>query len=113
MKEKNGVVLNKKSPKLWLLAAALFLLFPVPFGFASDDSNFYHMSNGFLRILTAAFQIPRYLVYKTLTGPPGLGTIDGALSGTFYAVSQVSNGAFEMARGAVPYAKYAAPFLLL
>ena len=64
------------------------------------------MSRGFFRILTATFQIPRYLLHKTLSEPIGLGTVDGALTGTYYAVAEVSGGLFDIARGAVPYVKY-------
>ena len=79
---------------------------PHPDLLAGHEENVDHLSNGFFRILTAAFQIPRYLLQKTLNEPIGLGTIDGALQGAYYAVAEVSGGALEMVRGAAPYAKY-------
>ena len=93
---------------LLLILFALMLSFfgPAENLYANDDANFAYMSRGFFRILTAAFQIPRYLLYKTLSEPVGLGTIDGALTGTYYAVAEVSGGLFDIARGAVPYGKY-------
>ena len=74
--------------------------------YAGDVQNINYIERGFFRILTAAFQLPIYLVQKTLNGPPIVGTIDGVLTGTFYTISSVTGGAFDLARGAVPYAKY-------
>ena len=74
--------------------------------YADDVQNINYVERGFSRILTAAFQLPIYLVQKTLNGPPLLGTVDGALTGTFYTISSVTGGAFDIARGAAPYAKY-------
>ena len=81
--------------------------------YADDNSNFAYLGRGISRLLTAPFQMPRYLIEGTLSGPPLLGTVGGALKGTLYTVSSVLNGTLDIARGAVPYAKYAAPFLLL
>ena len=97
------------------LFLSLFFAFTVsvatPLLYADDVRNFSHISTGFTRVLGAALQIPRYLIYKTLSGPPGLGTVDGALTGTFYAVKEITEGSFEMAAGAAPYAKYLAFFI--
>ena len=87
------------------LVGSIFFVSP-PKLYAGDNENFYYLSRGFFRVLTAVFQIPRYLIQRTLTEPIGLGTVDGVLDGTFYAVSELSQGALEMGRGAAPYAKY-------
>ena len=90
-----------------------FLFFCNPSLYADDNSNFAYIGRGFSKILTAAFQVPRYLIGKTLTEPIGLGTVDGAFQGVFYAVSSVLGGTLDIGRGVVPYAKYALPFLFL
>ena len=81
--------------------------------YADDNSNFAYIGRGFSRILTAAFQIPIYIVEKTMSEPIGLGTIDGALQGTFYSVGSLLGGTLDIVRGIVPYGKYALPFLFL
>lgn len=91
-----------------LMTAGIFFLAPHPSLRADDIQNINYIERGFSRILTAAFQLPRYLIYKTLSGPPLIGTIDGALTGTFYTISSLMGGVFDIARGAVPYGKYAA-----
>ena len=93
-----------------ILAGSFFFTRPARL-YAGDDRNFAYINRGFFRILTAAFQIPRYLIYKTLSEPLGLGTVDGALQGAFYSVAELSGGALDIARGAAPYAKYSLFFL--
>ena len=105
------VVKQKRVGFFVLLAVTLVFLIPHPGLYADDDTNFAYISRGFFRILTAAFQIPRYLLYKTLSEPIGLGTVDGALTGAYYAVAELSGGALDIARGAAPYAKYMVFFL--
>ena len=98
----------------WICLAALFpLFFSDPTLYADDNSNFAYIGQGFAKILTAAFQVPRYLVEKTLGEPVGLGTVDGVLQGSYYAVASVLDGTLDIARGVVPYAKYTMPFLFL
>ena len=79
---------------------------PAPAVLADTNEDINYVSRGFFRILTAAFQLPRYLLDKTVNEPIGLGTIDGALSGTYYTVAELSGGAFDLLRGVAPYAKY-------
>ena len=104
--------MKRKSSSLFILF--LFIIFlSVPYQdlYANDDANFAYISRGFFRILTAAFQIPRYLLYKTVNEPIGLGTVDGALTGVFYSVAELSGGVLDIARGAAPYGKYMLFFL--
>ena len=83
------------------------MTFPLPYSYAdSNDTNFNYISRGFYRILTAAFQIPEYMVKKTLSEPLGLGTVNGALSGAYYSVVELLGGTLDVGRGAAPYAKY-------
>ena len=90
---------------------SLVLVCPHPRLYADDVTNVSYVERGFMRILTAAFQLPRYLVQKTLSEPIGIGTVDGALSGTYYAIAELSGGLFDIGRGVVPYAKYMLFFL--
>ena len=104
----------KRKKTGWIyLAALLFVFSSGPNLYADDNTNFSYIGRGFLKILTAAFQVPTYLIQKTLSEPIGLGTVDGALQGAFYAVGSVLDGTLDMARGVTPYAKYALPFLFL
>ena len=96
-----------------LLITIFFILTASPVLYANDDQNIGYVASGFFRILTAAFQLPKYLVYKTFNGPPVVGTIDGALTGAFYTVASLFQGVFEIVRGVVPYGKYAVPFFLV
>ena len=91
-----------------ILGIILGVVFLGPFSnlYAGDVQNINYIERGFSRILTAAFQLPIYLVQKTLSGPPLVGTLDGAVTGAFYTVSSVTGGVFDIARGAVPYGKY-------
>lgn len=91
-----------------LLAAALIFSLPHRSLYADDhDRNFAYVGRGLYRILGAVFQVPRYLIYKTVTEPIGLGTLDGAIQGTFFAVTELTKGVLDIGRGVAPYAKYA------
>ena len=90
----------------------LFLVSASPL-FAADNENFAYINRGFYRLLTAVFQVPKYLIEKTMTEPIGLGTVDGALQGAFYSVAAVGGGVLDIARGTTPYAKYLLPFVFL
>lgn len=98
----------KQKRAFWILGFILGIIFLGPHRglYADDVQNINYLERGFFRIFTAAFQLPIYLVQKTLNGPPIVGTVDGVLSGTFYTVSSLMGGAFDLARGALPYGKY-------
>lgn len=103
----------KQKKAFWILALSVgvVLFSSVPSLYADDVQNINYMERGIMRILTAGFQLPVYLVQKTLSGPPLVGTIDGALSGTYYTLSALLGGTFDIARGTVPYAKYMLLFI--
>ncbi len=90
----------------YVLALAVILSGPVVNVYADHGENFFYISQGFSRILGSTFQIPGYMIHKTLSGPVGIGTVDGILSGTYGALHELSQGTFQMAQGAAPYAKY-------
>lgn len=86
----------------------LFLLLcPVSYA-ASIYQDTNRFSYGFMRIMRAPFQLPYYLLRGTFTGPLVMGTVGGALQGTFSTVNELVGGVFDMGAAAAPYAKYAA-----
>lgn len=99
--------------KISFILALLTLFFAVSSSnlYANDDTNFAYIGRGVFKILTAVFEVPKYLVAKTLSEPIGIGTVNGAVTGTFYAVSALADGTLDVARGVVPYAKYMFFFL--
>ena len=105
--------MKKKSFLFLAFALSCVLIFSAndKFLYADDVQNINYIERGFNRILTGAFQLPIYLVQKTLSGPLVLGTIDGAVQGTFYTISTLTGGIFDIARGTVPYGKYMLFFL--
>lgn len=105
MKRKRAALLG-----LAIIGFTVFLVPPTSL-YADDDTNFAYLGRGLFRIVTAVFQVPQYLIQKTLSEPVGLGTVDGALTGTYYAVSEILGGLLDIGRGTVPYAKYALFFL--
>lgn len=96
---------NKRRIRAFLVIGMIFFA-PAPAVWADTNEDINYLSRGFFRILTAAFEFPRHLLYKTVNEPIVFGTIDGALSGTYYTVAELSGGAFDLLRGAAPYAKY-------
>lgn len=103
---------NRKHPRsVIIVAVAANLIFASPHSplYAENhDRNFAYISRGVFRILGASFQIPNVMLRRTLSRPLGLGTVEGALGGTFAAVSELTRGMLDVARGAAPYSKYAA-----
>lgn len=106
-----SAALPKRAGFLAVISIAVLLFTPPRPLYADDDANFAYIGRGLFRIVTAAFQVPQYLLEKTFSEPIGLGTVDGALTGTYYAVSEVLGGLVDIGRGTVPYAKYAVFFL--
>ncbi len=85
---------------------AIFLYQPPVEGFVKyeDTSRF---AGGFQRTLLSAFQLPFQTIHHTMSGPLGLGTVQGVLVGTTKTVTDMVGGMFDMAAAAAPYVKYA------
>jgi len=94
------------------LVAAILLIIPSFTLFADDVQNVNYVERGFYRILTGPFELPKELLQRTFRGPLIVGTVDGALTGTVSAISNVLGGLFDIVRGSIPYAKYG-PFFFL
>jgi hypothetical protein len=56
--------------------------------------------------------LPLSILAGTVSGPPIIGTLAGAVSGTINGVGLVLSGAVELAAAAIPVAKAVAPFLV-
>ena len=87
---------------LWLLIMSSSKVFAASM---YQDAN--RFTYGFKRVLIAPFQIPYRILQGTARGPFILGTVGGALQGTFSTVGNLMTGAFDMAAASAPYAKYA------
>jgi len=66
-----------------------------------------HVASGTGKMITGAFSIPTEIIKGGVSSFP-FGIITGAIKGTFKTVGYVVSGAFDVAKGAAPYAKYAA-----
>ena len=63
-------------------------------------------------LLAGVFELPRSTLAGTLSGPPILGTVAGALGGAFRTVGYLVQGTFELVASAIPIAKAIGPFLI-
>lgn len=95
--------------KVFIFSFVIIMLFAVPLpifaaNVANDTGRFTY---GAQRIFLGVFELPLQVVKGTFYGPPVIGTVSGALSGTFLTFSNVMGGAFDMAAASAPYAKYA------
>ena len=68
--------------------------------------------HGIGSMLFGVLQAPFSVLAGTFGGPPVIGTIAGAVSGTTRAVGLVANGALELAGDGVAVARMIGPFLL-
>ncbi len=62
-------------------------------------------------ILTGALSIPMSVISGTLTGPPIIGTIGGALRGILGTIGYTTRGAMRLVGVSLPVATSLAPFL--
>ena len=98
----------KKGPFSPMLLMAAVFLTAVPVGHAENNGeNIAYATRGAGKILSGLFAIPSAMLQGAGRSFP-LGIVTGAVQGTFQTVSGVVGGAVDVARGAAPYAKYAA-----
>ena len=67
---------------------------------------------GLQEIVAAAFAVPLGVLQGTLSGPPVIGTLTGAVGGVFRTVTLVGGGVVDILSDAIPLAKAIGPFLL-
>ena len=86
------------------LAAAVWLLAPPP--------AHAGLIGGITKIITGVFQLPVSTLVGTVSGPPIIGTLLGAVNGVIGTTTLLAGGVLEIAASAIPLAKAAAPFVL-
>ena len=62
-------------------------------------------------IVVGALSLPFEILKGTLTGPPVVGTLIGAVNGSIHTVGYATRGLFRIAQGAVPLVMKLLPFL--
>ena len=68
--------------------------------------------SGIVKIISGVLQVPLSTMVGTFTGPPIIGTVMGALNGTFQGLGLVAGGALDLAVSGFELAKMAAPYVL-
>ena len=97
----------KKEPFSLVFLIAAVLLFAGPSSYADSGEDIAYASRGAGKILGGLFALPVAMLQGAGRSFP-FGLVTGAVQGTFQTVSGVVGGAVDVARGAAPYAKYAA-----
>ena len=77
------------------------------------------ITEGLVDIVTGPLELPKQILVGTMSGPPIIGTLAGAIFGAVSAVGTTLRGVGEVAAGAVslgaavaPYAPAVLPFVL-
>ncbi len=63
-------------------------------------------------IVSGAVSLPLNVIVGTFTGPPVVGTLQGALVGTLQTLTMTTRGALHITRGTVPILFKILPFAL-
>ena len=91
----------------WLVVLFLSILLPVMTKPAYAD-NVGLIFRGVAKTLFSAFEIPRSMLQDTTRVGFPFGLVTGVVGGSARTVFGTLSGAADIARGAAPYAKYAA-----
>ena len=67
---------------------------------------------GLTKIVAGVLTVPVSVLAGTFNGPPIIGTLAGAFSGTINGVGSVLSGVLDVASSAIPLAKAVAPCVL-
>ena len=93
------------------LACGKVLLVIAPAVFLAPSMAEAGIVSGVTKVVMGVLGIPMSILAGTLSGPPIIGTLAGALSGTAQGVGLVLSGAVDLAAAAIPLAKAAAPYV--
>ena len=93
------------------LACGKLLLVIAPAVFLAPSMAEAGIVSGLTKVVMGVLGIPLSILAGTMNGPPILGTLGGALSGTTQGVGMVLSGAVDLAAAAIPIAKAAVPYL--
>ncbi len=85
----------------------ILLLKAEPPAYAADSDNIALVFRGVARTLFSVVEIPRTIIENPGNAPFPLNIVTGTVAGTVKTVAGTVMGAFDIARGAAPYAKYA------
>lgn len=95
------------------IVAGLFVLLlvagPPMASVSADDEN--DLIGGIGDIVGGALSIPMGVLAGTISGPPILGTVSGALAGTLNTLTQTTRGVLRLLGVAIPIVERLAPFL--
>lgn len=99
-----------KKPRFLLWGSVIFLSAWVicPFAEASVGEDISYLTQGTSKLLGSAFAIPKAMLQDSGRVMFPFGIVTGACRGTIQTVTGILGGAFDLVRGAAPYAKYAA-----
>ena len=89
-----------------LILLSLFLRAEPP-AYAADGDNIALVFRGVARTLFSVVEIPRTIIENPGGVPFPVNIVTGTVAGTVKTVAGTVLGAFDIARGAAPYAKYA------
>jgi len=98
-----------KKPETFLaLSLVLGVLFTSSPVFAEVGEDISYAAQGATQIVGSAFAIPKAMLQDSGHVMFPFGLVTGAIRGTVQTVTGLVGGAMNVARGAAPYAKYAA-----
>ncbi len=99
----------------WPSGCALWLNLTVLFVCVTWRPSSAHADilGGLTDIVHGAVSLPMGILMGTLTGPPVIGTVQGALAGSVNTLSYTARGVLGLAGTAVPAAMALAPYLPL
>ena len=96
-------------PKIVLgLALTLMVFCGHSFVYADTGQDISYAAQGATQIVGSAFAIPKAMLQDSGHVMFPFGLVTGAIRGTVQTVTGILGGAMNVARGAAPYAKYAA-----
>ena len=98
----------KKKSYCLVLLMSVFLFSAVPPGYAGTGNDIAYAMRGVGKIFGGVFAIPKAMLQDSGRVMFPFGIVTGAVRGTVQTVTGVLGGTFDIARGAAPYAKYAA-----
>ena len=90
---------------LWLVLSVLLMSSPV---YAEVGQDVAYAARGAGKIVGGMFAIPKAMLQDSGRVMFPFGLVTGAIRGTVQTVTGVVSGTVDVARGAAPYAKYAA-----
>ena len=98
-----------KTRKTLLSLLIVLGMFLTPaFLYAGDGENISYAARGAGKIFSSMFAIPKAMLQDSGHVLFPFGLVTGAVRGTVQTVTGVVGGTVDVARGAAPYAKYAA-----